>query len=254
MQGVIDQHLDTIMGTLARLLDTAPISVKAVVTGAIGSAAHASKSKFLPYFQPTMSHLQQYFSVMKGKDKDKEDELRGIAMDAVGTIAEAVGKEVFRPYFPNMMQQAFEGLGMDSPRLKECSFLFFSVMARVFGEEFAIYLPAVVPPLLESCRQTEGGEKSDASGKRSPCATTHAYLSLQYPLHLPWAPQHPIPLLILILRMMPSRSTWTNCWRLIVPLPLRKRSPLILSERSFPQRSVISFLTSGIARSSSKTY
>jgi hypothetical protein len=157
LQDVIDQYLQLIMERLAGLLETAPIPIKAVVTGAIGSAAHASKAKFLPYFQPTMDRLQ-HFLVLQGEGP--EQELRGITMDAVGTFAEAVGVDVFRPYFPDMMKQAFQGIQIGSARLRECSFLFFGVMARVFGEEFALYLPNVVPPLLESCHQTEHGEET----------------------------------------------------------------------------------------------
>ncbi|KAI6167404.1 ARM repeat-containing protein [Pisolithus thermaeus] len=159
LQDSIDQYLGLIMEQLASLLDTAPIPVKTVVTGAIGSAAHASKSKFLPYFEPTMNRLQ-HFLVLGGEGE--EGELRGIAMDAVGTFAEAVGADVFRPYFADLMKQAFQGLEMGSPRLRECSFLFFSVMARVFGEEFAPYLPQVVPALLASCKQSEHGEEKDS--------------------------------------------------------------------------------------------
>lgn len=157
LQDVIDQYLQLIMERLAGLLETAPLSVKAVVTGAIGSAAHASKNKFLPYFQPTMDRLQ-HFLVLEGEGE--EQELRGITMDAVGTFAEAIGVETFRPYFPDMMKQAFQGMEMGSARLRECSFLFFGVMARVFGEEFAQYLPNVVPALLASCRQSEQGDEA----------------------------------------------------------------------------------------------
>jgi len=157
LQDVIDQYLQLIMERLAGLLESAPIPVKAVVTGAIGSAAHASKAKFLPYFQPTMQRLQ-HFLILEGEGA--EQELRGITTDAVGTFAEAVGVDVFRPYFPDMMKQAFQGMEMGSARLRECSFLFFGVMARVFGEEFAPYLPSVIPPLLASCRQSEHGEEN----------------------------------------------------------------------------------------------
>ncbi|EIW79292.1 ARM repeat-containing protein [Coniophora puteana RWD-64-598 SS2] len=160
LHDVIDQYLQLIMEQLAGLLDSAPLPVKTVVTGAIGSAAHASKEKFLPYFQPTMNRLQ-HFLILTGEGE--ETELRGIAMDAVGTFAEAVGTDVFRPYFPDMMKQAFQGLEMGSARLRECSFLFFSVMARVFGEEFSPYLGNVVPALLSSCSQTEHGEENLAN-------------------------------------------------------------------------------------------
>jgi len=155
LQDTIDQYLQLIMERLGGLLETAPLQVKAVVTGAIGSAAHASRERFLPYFQPTMNHLAHFLSL---SGEGEEIELRGIAMDAIGTFAEAIGKDVFRPYFSDMMTHAFQGCEMGSARLRECSFLFFGVMARVFGEEFAPYLAQVVPPLLVSCKQAEQGE------------------------------------------------------------------------------------------------
>uniref|UniRef100_A0A0W0GA03 Importin N-terminal domain-containing protein n=1 Tax=Moniliophthora roreri TaxID=221103 RepID=A0A0W0GA03_MONRR len=160
LHDVIDQYLSIIMDRLTVLLQSAPLNVKAVVTGAIGSAAHASKERFIPYFEPAMEHLQ-HFLVLTGEGE--EIELRGITMDAVGTFAEAVGKDLFRPYFATMMTQAFQGIEMGSARLRECSFLFFGVMARVFAEEFAPYLPQVVPPLLQSCKQAEGGEELSVS-------------------------------------------------------------------------------------------
>lgn len=155
LQDSIDQYLQLIMERLAGLLETAPIKVKSVVTGAIGSASHASKERFLPYFQPTMNHFAHFLTLT---NEGEEIELRGITVDAIGTFAEAVGKDVFRPYFPEMMKHAFQGIETGSARLRECSFLFFGVMARVFGEEFAPYLPQVVPLLLTSCKQPEKGE------------------------------------------------------------------------------------------------
>ncbi|KAL5537253.1 hypothetical protein ACEPAF_1076 [Sanghuangporus sanghuang] len=151
----IGNYLQLLMENLSGLLDTAPLKVKAVVTGAIGSAAHASQSAFLPYFPSTMQRLVPFLQL---SGEGEESELRGIAMDAVGTFAEAVGKDAFRPYFPDMMAQAFAAVQSDSARLRECSFLFFGVMSRVFGEEFAPYLPQVVPALINSLGQQEHGE------------------------------------------------------------------------------------------------
>ena len=151
----IGNYLQLLMETLSGLLDTAPVKVKAVVTGAIGSAAHASQAAFLPYFPTTMQRLSPFLQL---SGEGEEAELRGIAMDAVGTFAEAVGKEAFRPYFPDMMAQAFAAVQSDNARLRECSFLFFGVMSRVFGEEFAPYLPQVVPALINSLGQNEHGE------------------------------------------------------------------------------------------------
>ncbi|KAJ8690922.1 hypothetical protein PTI98_010540 [Pleurotus ostreatus] len=82
------------------------IPVKSVITGAIGSAVHASKERFLLYFEPIMSR-PQHFLVITGEGE--EVELRGITMDATSTFAEAICKDVFRPFFPEMMKQAFQG-------------------------------------------------------------------------------------------------------------------------------------------------
>ncbi|KAG9024053.1 hypothetical protein FS837_005526, partial [Tulasnella sp. UAMH 9824] len=150
----IHQYLPTIMNQLTKLLSTAPVPVKCVVTGAIGSAAHASKAAFTPYFEATISRLQPFLTLEK---EGEEQDLRGIATDAIGTLAEAVGRDKFAPYVPNLMEASFDGARKGSARLRECSYIFFGVMAKVFGEDFAPYLEHVMPMLLESLKQTEGG-------------------------------------------------------------------------------------------------
>ena len=152
MGDAIHKYLPLIMERFVGLLDVVPIPVKAVIIGAIGSAAHASGDKFLPYFHGTVDRLKSNLFLT---GEGEEVELRGITMDALGTFAEAVGKDVFRPFFPDMMKHAFTGVATGNSRLKECSFLFFGVMARVFEEEFAPYLPDVVPTLMESLTQDE---------------------------------------------------------------------------------------------------
>jgi len=152
MGDAIHKYLPLIMERFVGLLDTAPISVKSVIIGAIGSAAHASGDKFLPYFRATMDRLKSNLFLT---GEGEEVELRGITMDALGTFAEAVGRDVFRPFFPEMMKHAFTGIATGNSRLKECSFLFFGVMARVFEEEFAPCLSDVVPALMESLKQDE---------------------------------------------------------------------------------------------------
>jgi hypothetical protein len=158
---VIDLYLDPIMNKLIALFDTVPVKTKAVIIGAIGSAAHAAKDKFLPYFQPTLAKLEPFLSLT---GEGEEIELRGITVDAIGTFAEAVGADAFRPFFPQMMQQAFLGLQSGSARLRECSFLFFGVTAKVFGKDFAPYLGDAVPALIQSLQQSEHGDTEIESG------------------------------------------------------------------------------------------
>lgn len=152
----IDQYLPMLMERFVTLLDTAPISIKSVVAGAIGSAAHASKTNFLPYFQPVM---EKHTSFLLLQGEGAETELRGISMDSIGTFAEALGRDAFRPWFQEMMKQAFAWVEVGSPRLRECSFLLFGVLARVFEEEFGPYFPNVVAALLASWKQQEKGEE-----------------------------------------------------------------------------------------------
>lgn len=263
LHDVIEQYLHLIMERLSGLLETAPVSVKAVVTGAIGSAAHASKEKFLPYFSPTMDRLQ-HFLVLTGEGE--ETELRGITMDAVGTFAEAVGKDVFRPYFNDMMKQAFQGIEMGSSRLRECSFLFFGVMARVFGEEFAPSLAAVVPPLLASCKQEESGQESGSRECQiSSCRYTLSEARFQWTVwtHLPLHPAHRLlmPSLSSMGRTRTSMgrsksriSTLTRCSMSIARSPLRRRSLLIPSVPCLLQRRPASCHTLNSAPSSWSVY
>lgn len=151
----ITNYLPLLMERLIVLLENAPLPVRATVTGAIGSAAHASKSGFIPYFEATITRMQPFLTL---KNDGEETDLRGIATDTLGTIAEAVGTDVFRPYFQPCIKLAFEGLILDNPRLRECSFIFFATMAKVFEDEFVPYLPNVLEALLTSCDQSETEE------------------------------------------------------------------------------------------------
>ncbi|CAO3649803.1 unnamed protein product [Mucor fragilis] len=152
------QYLPMLMEKLLFLLDNAPqTETKATVMAAIGSAAHAAGEGFEPYFGGVMPRIRHLMTLTEGSD---EALLRGVATDSAGAIAEAVGADKFRPFTQDLMALAIEQLTLDSPRLRECSYAFFSIMARVFGEEFAPYLPTVMPPIIASCKAEE---KDDAN-------------------------------------------------------------------------------------------
>lgn len=89
--------------------------------------------------------------------KSSPDELllRGVAIDTIGAVAEAVGKDMFRPHVESLMSLALEGMQLESSRLRECSYCFYSILARVFEDEFAPYLPTIMPHLIASCQAEE---------------------------------------------------------------------------------------------------
>ncbi|CEP13770.1 hypothetical protein [Parasitella parasitica] len=152
----IVQYLQLLMEKLLFLLDNASeTETRATVIAAIGSAAHAAGDAFQPYFGQVMPRIIQFMSL---KESAEDQLLRSVATDTAGSIAEATGAELFRPYVQGLMTLAVEQLKLDSSRLRECSFALFSNFARVFGQEFAPFLPTIVPEILTSCKIEEKSE------------------------------------------------------------------------------------------------
>ncbi|KAI7878296.1 ARM repeat-containing protein [Lichtheimia hyalospora FSU 10163] len=150
------QYLPMLMSKLLVLLDSAmQTETKATIIAAIGSAAHSASEEFNRYFDEVMPRIRALMAAKEGNDQLL---LRGVACDAAGAIAEAVGADKFRHCTQDLMQLAIEQLHLDSPRLRECSYAFFAILARVFGEEFAPYLPTIMPPILASCKAEEKDE------------------------------------------------------------------------------------------------
>ena len=90
------------------------------------------------------------------RKEEKTYSLRGRALECMGHIAIAVGKEHFRPYFSMTMQCACEGLTYDSTDLHEFAYAAFPNLAKVMGEEFAPVLAEFVPHLVTVISQDEG--------------------------------------------------------------------------------------------------
>lgn len=132
---------------LAPLLNHADHKIKAAASGAIGGIAQSIGKDFTPYFNDTVKVLAPYI-VLKGSDEDLD--LRSQVCDSMGRIATAVGPEAFQPYLNDIMLASEEGLNLGHSRLKETSFILWSVLAKVYENNFSQYLPGVMKGLLES--------------------------------------------------------------------------------------------------------
>ncbi|KAG0344463.1 hypothetical protein BG004_004468 [Podila humilis] len=150
------QYLPVLMQKLVHMLDHAQGETRAVVVAAIGSAAHASGGAFAPYFGEILQRLRVLMTLHSNED---ELLLRGVSTDALGSIADAVGKETFRPYLNEMMNLTLEGLQLDNTRLRECGYYFFSGISQVFEDEFSPYLSTIVPQLVASCQVDENATR-----------------------------------------------------------------------------------------------
>ena len=82
--------------------------------------------------------------------------LRGRALECMGHMAIAVGKDSFRPYFASTMECACEGLTFDSTELHGFAYAVFANLAKVMQEEFSPCLPQLIPHLLEVLKQDDG--------------------------------------------------------------------------------------------------
>jgi hypothetical protein len=148
----IVQYLPMLAEKFVFLLENGALENKAVIVEAIGSAALSASDKFLDYFQIFYPRILQLMSLTTGTE---ELLIRGNATSTMGSIAEAVGKDIFRPYVQETMKLAMESLSIDSPKLKEQSFFYFAILAKVFGDEFTPFLEHIMPPILESLNQSE---------------------------------------------------------------------------------------------------
>ena len=145
--------LDPLVKKLAAMLEaTTKRSVQEMAVAAMAATAVAAEEEFAPYV-PGVASLMSKMMELK---EEKMYSLRGRALECMGHIAIAVGKEHFRPYFTGTMKCACEGLALDSTDLHEFAFAAFANLAKVMESDFAPALPELVPHLISVINQDEG--------------------------------------------------------------------------------------------------
>ncbi|KAJ2762323.1 hypothetical protein IWQ57_005827, partial [Coemansia nantahalensis] len=152
MGEAIVAYLPRLMERLVALLDGGPAEVKPIALSAIGSAAHSSGEAFGPYFDGVVARIKQAMALTGDDDLLA---LRGVATDTISTIAEAAGRDAFRPHLDDTVRLALQGMEIASATLRESGFCYFGVMSRVFEDEFAQYLGVIAPQVLATLRMTE---------------------------------------------------------------------------------------------------
>ena len=83
----IAPYLPTLMERLLQLLTSASGEVQAAVVGAIGSAAHAAKRGFTPYFNPCMQHFMIFLTNTNTQDVDDGSNVRGVTQVGIPSIS-----------------------------------------------------------------------------------------------------------------------------------------------------------------------
>jgi hypothetical protein len=145
--------LDHLVRKLVQMLETtSKRSVQEMSIAALAATAVAAEEEFVPYVEG-VANLMGRLMVLTD---EKLFSLRGRALECMGYIAIAVGKDNFRPYFSNSMQCACEGLTFDSTDLHEFAYAAFANMAKSMEAEFSPCLPELVPHLLAVMKQDDG--------------------------------------------------------------------------------------------------
>ena len=145
-------YLSELVPRLSRLFSHPHIRTKSSAISAMGAIASTAEENFLPYFEQTMTALQDYVRIKSSED---ELDLRCTTCDAMGNMALAVGAKPFQRFVQPLMAATEEGLHLDHPKLKETSYLFWGAMAKVYGSEFKPFLEGVIKGLFESLTAEE---------------------------------------------------------------------------------------------------
>ena len=126
-------------------------SVQEMAVAALAATAVAAEEEFSPYVEGAATLMGRFMTL----NDEKMFSLRGRALECMGHMAIAVGKDTFRPFFSATMQCACEGLTLDSTDLHEFAYAVFANLAKVMGEEFAPVLNELVPHLVKVVDQQE---------------------------------------------------------------------------------------------------
>lgn len=145
--------LDPLVRKLANLLETTTKrSVKEMAVAALAAIAVAAEEEFTPYVTGSAQCMSNFMAL----NDEKMYSLRGRALECMGHIAIAVGRDTFRPYFAATMQCACEGLKLDYTDLHDYAYAVFANLAKVMGDEFTPALQELVPHLIKVVDQKEG--------------------------------------------------------------------------------------------------
>ena len=151
----VKAYMPELVPNLTRLFAHPNLDIKKSAVSAIGTIASAAEKDYLPYFEQTTGALSQYLSVTEGEE---ELELRAIVTDTMGELAEAVGPEAFSQYVKPMIEASRECLEMDHPRLRESAYMLWASLAKVYKEDFKVFLPGAVQKLIEALGKEEDAD------------------------------------------------------------------------------------------------
>ncbi|KAJ1991204.1 importin subunit beta-3 [Coemansia spiralis] len=150
---VLDPYLDTLFERLLSMLNSPKRYVQEQAITTIATIADNAKAKFNKYYSTIMPML---LNVLEQATDKEHRLLRGKAMECTTFIALAVGKEVFSPDIPRLVElltRAQQSVtDSDDP---QASYLqaSWARLCKLMGPDFAPIMPVVMPSLIAAAKQ-----------------------------------------------------------------------------------------------------
>lgn len=154
----IKNYLNALVPKLFQMLESCQSSkLKAIIVSGIGSTAYASGTSYIPFFAKSIELLSPFIQNSGSIEGMTEDdiELRAITFENISTMARAVRSQTFGQFATDLVDASYIAIKSDSARLREAGFAFISNMAKVYGKEFAPFLPNIIPEIYKCLKQEE---------------------------------------------------------------------------------------------------
>ncbi|KAJ2777475.1 importin subunit beta-3 [Coemansia javaensis] len=152
-RAVLEPHLDTLLERLLAMLGSPRRYVQEQAITTIATIADNAQARFNKYYGTIMPMLLRVLA--QATDRDHRL-LRGKAMECATFIGLAVGRDVFGPDIPRLVelltqtQRSVEDADDPQASYLQASW---ARLCRLMGADFAPLLPVVMPPLLAAARQ-----------------------------------------------------------------------------------------------------
>lgn len=140
--------MDQLVSTLLYLVNNGISIVKESALSALASAAELAEDKFNKYYETTMPVL---FRVLEVHTTKEYKQLKGQCIETLTMVASAVGKEVFRPVAPKLIEYLIRLQSSELEQIdpqKTYVLIGWQRLCMVLGRELSSYLPVILPSLF----------------------------------------------------------------------------------------------------------
>lgn len=165
--GTLGPYVDSLMKCFLKLLNVKNTKIQESALTAVASIAGVIGEDFINYYNVCVLWIKNILQTANSKEFR---ELRGIAMEAIGIIAKAVGKEKFGPDAPQFMRMLISdqrsGFASDDPQYA-CLIQAQARICECLKEDFVPYLDAVIPPLFKSASRENVASIEDVDEKNA---------------------------------------------------------------------------------------